>query len=105
GLVAQREPVARVELFARRRQVTADHLEPGVPAGSERVYDPVARGEQARRERYVPVNLDRAVPPVGRGDLEQAAAARVVRERALLVARGEPLPLGEDPDLEQVELF
>src|SRR5207247_1131187 len=48
------------------------------------------------------VHGERAVAPVGRGRNAQPALHLRGRERALLVAGREPLPLGQDPDLEKV---
>src|SRR5438552_13894887 len=64
--------------------------------------DLLARREPRREEPDVLVHGDRAVAPVARGDPAEPALHLRGRERALLVAGREPLPLGQDPDLEKV---
>src|SRR5439155_1119305 len=101
-LVAQRGPVTRSGHRPVEGARAAHDLHPGVPAGCEGVDDLLARREPRREDAGVLVQGDRALAPIARGHHAQPALHLRGRERALLVAGRELLPLGQDPDLEKV---
>ena len=104
-LVADGGPVARRTAACPFRSTLAPQdLQPGVAAGRrascETSWPAVQRGEV---QPGVLADRQRAVAPVGRGDQAQPVAPLLLGEGPLLVARLQPLPLGQQPDLVEVD--
>src|SRR5258705_4847908 len=102
GFVFCRRAVARPQGLAVERDRAADHLHPALAAGRERVGDLVAAAEERCVDPRVLMDNDRSVSPVGRPDQAKPPALLGIREGLLVVARPDPLPVGQHPDLQEM---
>jgi hypothetical protein len=91
-----------LERLAVQRDGAARHVEPGVNSRGKSVLPLVALEEPRHPKRNVLLDLDGAVPPVLRGEPDEALAGSRRVEGLLVVAGGEPARVRHHPDLQEV---